>query len=521
MLLIRRSLRIASHSGRTVQALRVIPSSWVCFSSSSVKADHGLIRHDLHGVTTESSAFSEASEVDYGVEQLQTEASSAGLGQQMAPDQGSRPERSRTTQLIRWPQPAVEELLRVRKSLYSTLKGRCFRCVRLFTLGSDVTLADILEGIAQTAPVGRVLHIEWEKHAITHQYGQESAKCAFVLFDTHAAALDLFRLAKQQTFLVRGKRVFASIWRQVAFDTNFEREDASRVVYIRGPRYVEGFNEEDMRKVLMRHERLVQTVGPLGLDAEACITEALGRGEKSITWRFYSQEKQARPVLAILRQAFYKKLRIRVGRDPCWNEDLYPKDRTNSSTDRFLPMPAKKEFSWPSVRKDNHISRDKQPTKLVRKYFIASAEDHKHMPKEKGQIKHKQNSQQVEKPSISPTKDQELMPGKGGQPVHERDIELIEKLYGSPDVPLRLDERQEERIAAWTQITHLPKTNTQHDQENDSPEQAENAQSLPRGNSQTPSESKIKKSPDRNVSFEEFFDEVVLPDQHKHRAPNS
>lgn len=515
MLLVRRGSRIASQSGRTTQALRAIPSSRVYFSSTSLKADGGTVGHDLHRVTNESAALSEASEVGYGAEQLKTEASSAALDQQIAPDQRARPEHSGMTPLTGRPWPAAEEPSLVRKNVGSPITGQVYRFVRLYKLATDVTLADILESIAQTAPVGRVLHIEWQKKTLTHQDRQES-ESALVLLDTHAAAADLVRLAKQRTFLVRGKKVFAHIWRNSAFNTDFQREDASRVVYIRGPANLAGFNEEDMRKILMGNDRLIQTVGPLGLDAEACITSSLPGGEKSIIWRFYSQQRQARPIVSVLRQVFHKKLRIRVGRDPCWDEHLYPKDRENAKNSRRLPMSAKKEFSWPNVQVIDHIPSDKEPkNSFVRKVFSVSGRGPKQMPEEDRRIKHKENVQLVEKPKLAPTRNREQTLKEDGQPDHEEEIQLIKKLYGSPNAPLRLDEKQQERIAAWTQIDHLPKTSTKQNQEIDSPEQTNTAQSLSRGDPQTSSGSKLQASPDRHISFEQFFNEVVLPNSHK------
>lgn len=542
MLFIRHGLRIASQPGRTAQALRAIPSSWVYFSSSSITAGRDNVGHESQSATTGPTAFSESCEVNWGTDDLKTrptafsegceldwaaedlktlktEASSANFGQQIAPDHQAQPERRGTTPLTR-PQPADEEqtgdrtkshpspkktppyrLLRLLnlstdaektwgRTRLSPIKKTIYRLVRLFNLSTDVTLADILEGIAQTAPVGRVLHISWDERGSIHYRGEEK-KGAFVLFDTYAAAMDLVRLARQQIFLVRGKSVYTTISTTPAFSSDIERADASRVICIRGPRNVEGFSEEGLRSILMGTDRLVQSLGPLGLDAEACITKSLDRGWKSITWRFFSQERQATPILLILRRAFGESLVVEPGHDPCWNEDLYPKGRTITRFAKYLPVPKKEAFDWPSVREDKHISTQKE---------------HKHSAKES---------------SMVPAWVRNQTPREDGQSDQEQDIELTEELYDSRNILLRLDESQEERIAARTQNSRSPKTNTQHDDENDSHEQAQNTKSLSRRKKKASSGSKRQKSPERSYSFEEFFKDVVLPDSHNGRLPES
>lgn len=461
--------------------------------------------------------------MDWAAEDLKTEASPATFGQQIVPDHQAQPERRGMTPLTR-PQPADEEqtgdrtksqsapkkktsyrLMRLfdlstdaektwgrTKSQLSPNKKPIYRLVRLFNLSTDVTLADILEGIALTAPVGRVLHIEWDHRGSIHYRGEEK-RGAFVLFDTYAAAMDLVCLAKRQTFRVRGKSVYTVISKTPAFYSDIERADASRVVCIRGPRNVEGFSEEGLRNILMGNDRLVQALGPLGLDAEACITKSLERGCKSITWRFFSQERQATPILLILRRAFYKSLLVQPGHDPCWNEDLYPKGRTVTRFAKYLPVPKKEAFDWPSVREDEHISTQKEAQHSPKESSVVSAWVRKQTPREDGHHDHKQ------------------------------DIGLIEEHYDPRNILPRLDERQEERVAACTQTSRSSKTNTQHDDENDSPERAQNTKSLSRRKKkkEASSGSKRQKSPERKYSFEEFFQEVVLPNSHNGRPPGS
>lgn len=488
-----------------------------------MKAGRDHVGHEDNNATTELTAFSKGCEVVWGADDdlrtLKTEASSDSSDQQIASDTQAQPERSGTTSVTR-PQPADEEqvgdstkshsssqkkpsyrLVRLfslrpdaektwgkTKSHLSPNKKPIYRLVRLFNLSTDVTLAEILEAIAQTAPVGRVLHIEWDRRGST-QYRGEEKKGAFVLFDTYAAAMDLVCLAKRQVFLVRGKSVYTTISKTPAFYSDIERPDASRVICIRGARNVEGFSEEGLRGILMGTDGLIESLGPLGLEAEACVTKGLERGWKSITWRFFSQQRQATPILRILRQAFYKSLLVEPGHDPCWNEDLFPKGRMITKFAKYLPVPKKEAFDWPSVRGEEDISTQKEPQKSVQESSMVAA--------------------RLRKPPAR----------EDGNPDHEEDAELIEKVDDSPNILSRLDERHEERIAPSTQTSCSPKTNTQHDDASDGSEEAQKTKSLYRGKSQASSRSKRQRPPDRKYSFEEFFKDVVLPDSHNGRPP--
>lgn len=428
MFLIGHYVRSVPRSGRKAVAFRVAPSTWVYFSSSSNIASRGHDRHDLHGAP---SILSESWTKDHKAEDRKHEASIAGVGQQAAPGSEPRPEASGTTPLTE-PQLAHEQQNRdLRRAPSSSGKETRFRYVRIFGLSTDMTLADILRGIAQTAPVGRVLHVEWGKRGtITHR-GMK-VKTAFVLFDTDAAAADLVRLAKQKVFLVRRESVHVSIWNNCAFSSNDDSEISSRVLHIRGPQDVEGFSEEGIRDLLMSNDMLVKALGPLGLGAEAVVTSKLGGGKQLIEWRFFSNAKQARPVLFFLRRSCYKSLSITFGPDLCWNEELYPRGRMVTKDAIHLPA-LRKHSKWPSVRGYERMSSDKAP--------------------------HHSSERVVTKPAFWP--DEKPWDHRGKHSTH--DNPLFEKLFGN--VQLALGERQHERIAAWTGRGQSSKTDTQHDQE--------------------------------------------------------
>ncbi|CAN8106060.1 unnamed protein product [Discula destructiva] len=237
--------------------------------------------------------------------------------------QGPRPEAARPFSLARRPSiaPGTKEY---------------FRFARIFGLSADMTLADVLAGIAATAPVGRVLDISWDRpNRIVRRSGRD-VRGAFVLFDHDAAPVDLVRLARQRTFRVRGEVLHVSVWTQRPFHGNTVAENSSRVLCLRGPRDVEGFSEEGIRELLMGNANVVKALGPLGLDAEAVKTTDWGGGQRLIEWRFFSNEKQCRVVFPIVRRYFYKELTIGYGRDPCWDEKVYPRQRMSSHKIRQL-----------------------------------------------------------------------------------------------------------------------------------------------------------------------------------------
>lgn len=206
-----------------------------------------------------------------------------------------------------------------------------FRLSRIFGLQMSTTFVDIVRGIEHTAPVGRVLSIQFEKNTSVMR-GTEY-KAATVLFDDEAAPVDLLQLAKQGTFLVCGACPFVAIHYGRAFHGNDHHELSSRVLVIRGRSDVAEFTEGGIRDLVANSPAAVRALGPLGLESEPVVIRDW-EGTRHMEWRFFDNEKQTRVLFLVLRRHFYKKLTIFPGRDPCWNPYLYPKDRKDSMRSR-------------------------------------------------------------------------------------------------------------------------------------------------------------------------------------------
>lgn len=435
MLLNRNSIRGLSQFCWSTVALRAISSRWVNFSSSSIPARLGHEGHGSLGTGTSASNAPEASEQDSEADMRKAEASLAELCQEALDDMPRSEPFKRTPQREREPAYARPAHRYSTRPPIAPGTKEYLRFVRIFGLSTDMTLTDILEGIAQTAPVGRVLHIEWEKKGVVNHRGME-VKGARVLFDHDAAAADLVRLSKQQTFLVRGEPVFVSIWSKRAFHSNAEAENVSRVLHIRGPRDVEDFSEEGIRNFLLGDDRVVRALGPLGLDTEAVVTTELEGDKRRIEWRFFSNEKQAKIVLHILRRAFYKSLSVRPGPDPCWNERLYPKGRTGHKDARYLPATSG-ELRRPSVHGHGRVSSDKN------------------------------NHHPPDKMFARPVWERDQILWGAAQKDGRVEDRLVRKSYGQHKKPRPLNESQKERISAWTQMGQFPKTDVQNDRIHD------------------------------------------------------
>lgn len=210
------------------------------------------------------------------------------------------------------------------------------RFVRLFNLAPDTTFIEILASLAATAPVGRVLDISWDKQGIVAHRGRQ-VRGAILLFDHDAAPIDLIRLARQKTFRVRGDTVFVSLYTARAFHRNVDTDAfSSRVLILRGLRDVDDFSAEAITELLMGNSQVVASLGSLGMNAEAVETTDWGGNQRMITWRFFSNEKQSRVVMPILRRHFNEQLSIIPGPDPCWNETLYPRSRASTHDYRHL-----------------------------------------------------------------------------------------------------------------------------------------------------------------------------------------
>lgn len=209
-----------------------------------------------------------------------------------------------------------------------------YRFVRLFGLHPEVTHLDIVKGISETAPVGRVLSVDIGNKV--SKLNQKDVRFAFVLFDHEAAPQDLLRLSKQGSFLVHGETPHVALYRDRAFNNNDPADLSSRVLQLCGSPDVEGFSEEELRELLLSNQQVAQALGPLGLSSEPVEWRIVSKDKILMEWRFFDNHKQVKVLLPILRRLFYRELSVWPGPDPCWNSEIYPRDRHNTGNAMYL-----------------------------------------------------------------------------------------------------------------------------------------------------------------------------------------
>lgn len=203
-----------------------------------------------------------------------------------------------------------------------------YRFARIFGLDPATSLTDIVAGIMETAPVGRVLSVSFEKK-VGHAKEGKNALSAFVLFDHEAGPRKLVGLAKAKKFSVLGACPFVAVYHERAFHANDHSETSSRVVRLKGRADVVDFNEQAIRNLLADNREVMKVMGPLGLAAETVITRDSQSGVRHMEWRFFDNQKQASVFVTLLRRQFYGKVSVQFGPDPCWDPGLYPRDGVN------------------------------------------------------------------------------------------------------------------------------------------------------------------------------------------------
>lgn len=225
-------------------------------------------------------------------------------------------------------------------------KGIC-RFARIFVVDASVTFTDVVAGIAQTAPVGRVLSMSQRRYSWATKNGK-SRRLFTVLFDHEAAPLDLVRLASQGVFTVRGETPHVTVWREHKFKSNDHDKFSSRVLLLRGRNDVEDFSEDGIRALVQGDPMAVRALGSLGLSSETVVTtENEEEGTRAIEWRFFDNHKQVRPLFMILRRHFQGRASIAPGRDPCWNAASYPWTRSLESEEKAPE--ASQEIDWSAL----------------------------------------------------------------------------------------------------------------------------------------------------------------------------
>lgn len=324
-----------------------------------------------------------------------------------------------------------------------------YRFARLFFSESTATFADVVTGIAQTAPVGRVLSMS-HKDATKHG---KFRRAFVILFDHEAAPLDLVRLARQGTFKVRGATPHVAVWREHRFKGNDHDKFSSRVMVLRGRADVEDFSEEGIRGLIRRSDLAERALGSMGLDSEPVVTTDGEDGMRRIEWRFFDNHKQVRPLSMILRRHFGVQVAIVPGRDPCWDAALYPVTRSHEGDGR-----APKAFTLsgpvrPTRRQTlPRVTQPKETQKLPTSDCCSSETD-----------LDSRLMQLLKRAAIARAAARRDQAGDlNKNPADEAEIESSERLDGQDTVraqdslrawglasPKRLDKEDQKRVARW------------------------------------------------------------------------
>ncbi|KAK7733667.1 hypothetical protein SLS53_008134 [Cytospora paraplurivora] len=205
------------------------------------------------------------------------------------------------------------------------------QCTAILTapqrLDPDVSLPELLQSIARTAPVGAIA----SAFLLPNQQ-KRASKGAKVNFNQRRAAMELVRLSREKTFLVRDRTPFVAEHRKElaargalqSIPPSLSECSQTRVLVVQGPAEVEGFYEPSIRQLLVADEAAMRDSGPFGVQSEAVITTDSPDGtRRSIEWRFVSYSAQALPFKKVIKRHFGKQLRVTHGRDPCCAEDIY------------------------------------------------------------------------------------------------------------------------------------------------------------------------------------------------------
>ncbi|KUI57925.1 hypothetical protein VP1G_05258 [Cytospora mali] len=221
--------------------------------------------------------------------------------------------------------------------------GKCYRAVHIAGLDPSVTLTDLIQSIAATAPVGMILSAQLvpatprtasssppEGSTEAQPSGASAADGsepkpdlkADIIFGNSDAPYKLRQAAWEKTFLVKGKTPFVTINTSLIFAGPKAELRRSRVLHIRGPPDAEGFDEETIRGVLTSNAAAMETVGALGVSSESVETREEDEGGGSVVrvmeWRFFGV-LQARNFKRVLREHYGKRLQVDSAPDPCWD----------------------------------------------------------------------------------------------------------------------------------------------------------------------------------------------------------
>ncbi|KUI57773.1 hypothetical protein VP1G_05102 [Cytospora mali] len=261
------------------------------------------------------------------------------------------------------------------------------RAVIITGLEHDVTVTEVLQSIARTAPVGAVsaaflLPLQspfWKGPKRYHQDPKSSTLggAVKVSFCQRGAALELVRLSRDKIFRVRGRAPYVTEDRKAILRKAFQPPPLNqglqtRVLVLEGPTDIRGFDTPSIRKLLSADAEAMANAGYYGILSEPVITTNTEEGRRRIEWPFFSYSAQALPFKRVIKNHFGDQLKVTHGRDPCCPEHMWREARkVHQKNDREREKDARKiaktlttahqksPASSPVSRKDVHESSQK------------------------------------------------------------------------------------------------------------------------------------------------------------------
>ncbi|KUI66144.1 hypothetical protein VM1G_02286 [Cytospora mali] len=216
------------------------------------------------------------------------------------------------------------------------------RAVIITGLEHDVTVTEVLQSIARTAPVGAVsaafllpLQSPFRKGPKRYHQDPESnmlGGAVKVSFCQRGAALELVRLSREKIFRVRDRAPYVTEDRQAIRRKAFQPPPLNqglqtRVLVLEGPTYIRGFDTASIRKLLSADAKAMENAGYYGILSEPVITTNTKEGWRRIEWPFFSYSAQALPFKRVIKNHFDDRLKVTHGRDPCCPEHMWEEAR--------------------------------------------------------------------------------------------------------------------------------------------------------------------------------------------------
>lgn len=219
------------------------------------------------------------------------------------------------------------------------------RAVIISALPHDVSVTEVLESIARTAPVGAISSAFLLPRPPRRVYDSKAAAqgppardnmlgpAVKVNFNQRGSALRLIRLAREKVFQVRNKTPYVSEDRKGFLrsgDTKLlplSQYNQTRVLILEGAPNVKGFDEATIRQLLRSDATAMHHARSLGDLSESVITKTVDNGQRRMEWRFFSYSDQALPFKKVIKAHFGNRLSVRHGRDPCCPLKLWEAER--------------------------------------------------------------------------------------------------------------------------------------------------------------------------------------------------